>query len=130
MTKMPTLEYFTVTDVIPENYLTVKETIEELATIEDEDFRPTKYALEITGKLLDGAVKVLGYGIGDPDISPDGENGICVDWENGNRMIRLVIPSVSTKQGYIYYEEEKNKHVSNGLTDKNLCAWLKWLNNA
>ncbi len=111
------------------NYHLAMEALNEIVTTEDDEFRPTLYAFETTKVLLSETVIALDYDIGDPYIAPDGDGGICIDWNKDTRMIRLVVKAAPDKRGYIYHEENKTDYnVSYGLNSGNLCYWLQWLN--
>lgn len=98
----------------------------DLNNDEDPDVRPTTYAsirawfaLSQVGFQLK---ERLPYGY----IMDDGANGVRIEWDNGPKQVRVVIPSTSGSYHYIYHEAGEY-HGAEDFSISALVGWLNWL---
>lgn len=94
----------------------------------DEEFlAPTKYAYDLAQSFLDDAFRLYERGLPTPNIIPNGEGGIRLEWISDSRELRLICPSQNDKPAYIYYQEGNEYSVETDATPSMLITRLDWL---
>jgi hypothetical protein len=93
----------------------------------DEEFiRPTWDAFTKAVRLVSHAARDLGD-LPPGSAAPDGEGGLRLHWEAGDRNVRLVIPGLPRKHSYIYYEDPSEHAVRYDVSGDALRERLRWL---
>ena len=102
--------------------------LDEIAELNtsDEDFRPTSHASVTASRLIANLYDVPNP-FPSPSIAPDGDGGILFDWNQGARMIRLIIPDSPERRGYLYHEEGDAFAAEYDLSNESIRVWLGWL---
>jgi hypothetical protein len=88
----------------------ITELRESLTGEEHDDYgvlRPTTYAFNTILDLLFTAAVEMGEGRTFPygSVTTDRDGGIRIEWRNGERNVRLIVPSRQEGMRYIYFEE-------------------------
>src|SRR6266511_4235676 len=94
---------------------------------DDDGLLPTSYSFSRTWELVIGAARHLSTGLpkGWPSLGHDG--GIRIEWLDGSRQIRLIVPPNETGREYIYFQEGDNHAVEARVSPAILAGWLRWL---
>lgn len=97
--------------------------LSDISAMSHEDVPPTPYAIATATRLIVDA----GYTplIGRASTSGGGE--LRIEWQSGDRSLRLVVPSDANSGAYLYYEDGANDYdttVANGVS---LGRWLDWV---
>jgi len=96
--------------------------------------RPTDYAQRKTLKLLSRAQKAfaddvenrqLGLSFPKGFVATDSEGGIRIEWLNGDKTIRLVVPASENGQSYIYFEDDSEYGTSDRVNGSVLAHFLR-----
>ncbi len=64
------------------------------------------------------------------DVYGDGEGGVRIEWQRGQRELRLQIPGVPEKGGYLYYQEGTDHGIEEPLKVSTILRRLSWLEQA
>lgn len=112
------------------SFLLLLSEMKELLSEEDDDFRPTTYALHKAFHLIiETALQMQATQASFPYGFPygDGEQGIRIEWENPPRDVRLRIPAQETAREYIYHKEGQQHDIEEPASPDSLSRWLGWL---
>jgi hypothetical protein len=60
-----------------------------------------------------------------PDLAPDGDGGVVVQWKSGKREVRLVVPPVGAEKSYIYSRGTKTAKVDYDISGSILAQQLR-----
>lgn len=61
-----------------------------------------------------------------PDLTPDGDGGIDLEWKQGDRVVMAVVRDSDKLPSYIYFEDSVN-YGSRALSPELLREKLNWL---
>jgi hypothetical protein len=104
--------------------------LQALKSIPDDDsynYKPTPIAFGRTLNLIREAYAEMLDHFPAPDLSPDGEGGIVIEWQNQARLLRLVIQRDHARRSYIYHRDANGSDVDYTITRPSLTVWLEWL---
>src|SRR5207237_10064620 len=90
----------------------VSDFMELLRREEEDDYgilKPTIYAFNFTLDLLFSTATAMGPRVACPygSISTDYEGGVRIEWRNGERSVRLIVPARPEGMRYIYFEDSQ-----------------------
>lgn len=94
---------------------------------DEEYLPPTERAINAALDLLGNAAIELHTPLPEGILYPDGDGGLRVDWQQGNRQVRLVIHHASTSQDYVYHQERTDYDLETSVTARQLAGWIRWL---
>jgi len=92
------------------------------------DFRhsPSDHAYRGTLDLIEGAYTHYLRSAPAPNIAPDGDGGVIVEWQSGRRVIRLVVPASEDESSYLYSRGDGPSEIDDPATDlilvQRLCS--------
>jgi hypothetical protein len=106
------------------------ETISDENSFDDDCLVPTGRAVTATIDLLYRASRTMYSPLPAGVLYPDGDGGLRVDWESGDRQVRLVVHPSDPAQDYVYHQEGRDYSLDAGVTPEMLRQQLAWLNRA
>lgn len=103
--------------------------LSELAALSEDrgECRPSEHAHTTAKDLMDRIYAEVFCAFPKPMISPDGDNGILLDWASGTRSLRLVLPDTPELQAYLYHQDGNNYDAVYDLSSGSIKQWLTWL---
>src|SRR5215831_9834145 len=126
--------YFDIASSLKNPLIAIREEIEKLLELKNDEehgFKPTDYASEFALTLIRAAYESLDGVFPMPDIMPDGENGIIVEWERekgGRRCLAsLIIRSNPSHRSYLYLRSGAASEVKYNLSGQLIAEQLEWL---
>jgi hypothetical protein len=93
---------------------------------DDEFLRPGWETFWAAWTAVTEAFLLLGERFPRGSASADGEGGLRVTWERGQRDVRLVCPA-GLQAGYVYHDDGQEYGGDQDLTGATLAYWLDWL---
>lgn len=95
----------------------------------EECLKPTLRAQSELFALTDDAFRLLpmSLALSRPMLYPDGDGGLRLEWESGDRQIRLAIHRENGTHDYLYHQEGSQYALETPLTPTLLAGWLRWL---
>ena len=108
-------------------------TIQRVETLREEDAEecgvtaPTAYARETTRRLLVDASSRMKPGFPKGWVCLDWQGGIRIEWGQGERHVRLVVPPQDEGLQYVYHELDSDHGVDKDASGDILARWLDWL---
>lgn len=102
--------------------------LEAMLNAQDEpDFirRPTDYAYDLTRVIIEGAYTHYVGSAPVPTFAPDGDGGIRVEWQAGQRIVRLVVPDSEDAESYVYNNVSPAPRVDKPAMDLILARRLR-----
>jgi len=96
----------------------------DIDALSSADVPPTAYAADTAKRLIVDA----GYTdlIGQATTSGGGE--LRIAWQSGDRSLRLVVPSNSASECYLYYEDGYNDYgTKTAINGGTVAEWLDWV---
>jgi hypothetical protein len=91
--------------------------------------QPTTKAYEHAKAFLKNAQAILGPRLPRPSFMPDGEGGIDIEWERGDRNVTLSCRGRADQTDFIYWEENGD-YEGRDATLALLIVKLPWLADA
>jgi hypothetical protein len=106
--------------------------LEEDETDEYGILQPSQSAFKLAMRLVVDAYEAMGDRFPKASASTDEEGGIRLTWNklSPECQVRLVCPTSSEEQVYLYHELGDNYAVERDVTASVLVQWLEWLNQA
>lgn len=96
----------------------------------DEDYLPpTRSAFNLARQFIFGVRPLLHGNVPAGSLSADGAGGIRVDWQSGEREVRLVLPGKKGGRMYIYHQQSEEYAAEYTVSAETLAHWLNWLIN-
>lgn len=94
---------------------------------DDEYKKPTDYSVRMMAVIL--LQSVVGLEIHYPvgDLYADGTGGLRIDWRNGEKQVRLVVPANEDRNIYIYYQNKEDFNGCYDVSGQLLKKFLGWL---
>lgn len=68
-------------------------------------FQPTLYAYKHARNYLEVLSRISGRSLPQPDLVPDGEGGVDIEWENGSRRVAISCRANPDQKDCIYWRE-------------------------
>jgi hypothetical protein len=93
---------------------------------EEDDFRPTEYALRTTLALVYEANQILRGSFARAAAAVDEDGSIVIYWKRPERNIHLTIPSQEDGPLYIYHREGGEYGTERPVSAASLASWLQW----
>jgi hypothetical protein len=91
------------------------------------EFRPTGYAYQhAKGYLKTEGLRPL-LRVSRPELIPDGEGGIDIEWEHGNRKLALSCRGRANQRDFIYWRENGGQYDGDEASPELLREKLSWL---
>lgn len=94
--------------------------------LQDEDIRPTQYALNTALSLVYETNQLLKGIFARASTAVDEDGSIFIYWRNPERTIELRIPAQRQGRYHIYHREGSSYGFERNVTASTLAAWIKW----
>lgn len=99
----------------------------DVSNFDDEFLPPTQRAIEATLDTLYRAAGYCYFPLPAGHLYPDGDGGLRLDWQMGERQLRLVVHASDSSQDYLYHQKGTDYGVETGVTPYLLAGWICWL---
>lgn len=123
---------FTVDDFVAlsDPFIALLDRLDSFLTIENHNgftLRLDPYAREKARNYLRRAYETTVYPV--PELTPDGESGIDIEWENKGRHLALSIRPAGAEPDFISWREPQGRYEGAPATEELLNTRLEWLSN-
>lgn len=103
--------------------MTYQDAISDLNNTSDPEFIPTPSANDRAIHLLGMLCDMLGHSI--PDIMPDGENGIIMEWGDRRDLVSVHLFANSARAPYLYLRNNNASSLSYDVSATNISIEIE-----
>ena len=93
---------------------------------DEDDFtsRPTDYSVRLAETTISDAYNLLKRMPPLPSVAPDGRGGLSIQWKDGRKDVRLVVPENTDRKAYIYRRNGKDSEITYIVSGESLVSYL------
>ena len=94
--------------------------------LQEDDFRPTEYALRTALTLVYEANQILKGVFARASVAVSEEGAISIYWRKPGRNLQLTVPAEEGRSAFIYHQENKDYSIERNAMPTTLANWLQW----